>query len=184
MATNVRPVERDADQDINRSLSAIDSMLKAVYSHKGVPTDTRHCLDQLAAEVKGLADAYRRLSEQSAPRTDAPEPAPAPMRTHWLPDAMFLGNLGRPVPTADDAAGLRKLTPQERRILQFIAEGCTNRQIANELYLAEKTVKNYVSNMLRKLGMERRTQAAVYATRLDQALLARCDARSGRAVGR
>ena len=49
----------------------------------------------------------------------------------------------------------------------LIADGLTNRQIAAELHLAEKTVKNYVSNLLAKLGMERRTQAAVFATRLS-----------------
>jgi len=63
---------------------------------------------------------------------------------------------------------LAGLTAQERRILDLIAEGKTNRQIAGELYLAEKTVKNYVSNVLSKLGMERRTQAATYAARLDE----------------
>jgi two-component system, NarL family, response regulator DevR len=62
---------------------------------------------------------------------------------------------------------LGRLTDQERRILALIAEGMTNRQIANELHLAEKTIKNYVSNLLAKLGMERRTEAAVYATRLE-----------------
>jgi DNA-binding NarL/FixJ family response regulator len=61
---------------------------------------------------------------------------------------------------------LGKLTDQERRILDLIGEGLTNRQIAEEIHLAEKTVKNYVSNMLAKLGMERRTQAAAYAARL------------------
>ena len=60
---------------------------------------------------------------------------------------------------------LAKLTPQERRILDLIAEGATNRQIGNTLHLAEKTVKNYVSNMLTKLGMSRRTEAAVYVVK-------------------
>lgn len=55
------------------------------------------------------------------------------------------------------------LSGQERRILDLIAQGRTNRQIAQEMFLAEKTVKNYVSGMLRKLGVERRTEAAVYA---------------------
>ena len=63
---------------------------------------------------------------------------------------------------------LTKLTPQERRILDLVAEGQTNRQIAATLFLAEKTVKNYVSNLLAKLGMERRTQAASYATRINE----------------
>lgn len=63
---------------------------------------------------------------------------------------------------------LGHLTPQERNILELIAEGLTNRQIAERVHLAEKTVKNYVSNLLAKLGMERRTQAAVYAARLQE----------------
>ncbi len=63
---------------------------------------------------------------------------------------------------------LASLTPQEHRILGLIAEGKTNRQIADEIFLAEKTVKNYVSNLLSKLGMNRRTEAAIYAARLDE----------------
>ncbi|ABW14343.1 two component transcriptional regulator, LuxR family [Parafrankia sp. EAN1pec] len=62
---------------------------------------------------------------------------------------------------------LAGLTDQERRILALIAEGLTNRQIAARMFLAEKTVKNYVSSMLSKLGMESRTQAAVFATKLS-----------------
>jgi two-component system, NarL family, response regulator DevR len=62
---------------------------------------------------------------------------------------------------------LARLSDQERRILDLIAEGRTNRQIANQLNLAEKTIKNYVSSLLSKLGMERRTEAAVFAARLD-----------------
>ncbi len=68
----------------------------------------------------------------------------------------------------DDDPLLATLTPQERRILDLIAEGQTNRQIAGALFLAEKTVKNYVSNLLAKLGMERRTQAASYAARVAE----------------
>jgi DNA-binding NarL/FixJ family response regulator len=60
------------------------------------------------------------------------------------------------------------LSPQERRILELIADGLTNRQIGAEMYLAEKTVKNYVSSLLHKLGMSRRTEAAVYATELNR----------------
>ena len=63
---------------------------------------------------------------------------------------------------------LASLTPQERRILDLIAQGQTNRQIAGAMFLAEKTVKNYVSNLLSKLGMERRAQAASYAARLEE----------------
>lgn len=61
---------------------------------------------------------------------------------------------------------LAQLTGQERKILDLIAKGLTNRQIAEQVHLAEKTVKNYVSNVLTKLGMERRTQAAVFAAGL------------------
>ncbi|NUO36807.1 MAG: response regulator transcription factor [Dermatophilaceae bacterium] len=57
------------------------------------------------------------------------------------------------------------LTDREQEILALIAEGLTNRQIGERLYLAEKTVKNYVSGLLAKLGFERRTQAAVYGAR-------------------
>ncbi|WP_409493795.1 response regulator [Amycolatopsis sp. cmx-11-12] len=57
-----------------------------------------------------------------------------------------------------------QLSPQERRVLDHIADGLTNRQIAEKLFLAEKTVKNYVSSLLHKLGFERRTAAAVYAS--------------------
>ena len=66
----------------------------------------------------------------------------------------------------EDDELLARLSPQERNILRLIADGLTNRQIAEKVHLAEKTVKNYVSNLLSKLGMERRTQAAVYAARL------------------
>jgi DNA-binding NarL/FixJ family response regulator len=61
---------------------------------------------------------------------------------------------------------LARLTSRERRVLDLVAEGKTNREIGAELYLAEKTVKNYVSNILSKLGMQRRTEAAVFAARL------------------
>ena len=62
---------------------------------------------------------------------------------------------------------LARLSPQERKILDLISEGKTNRQIAESLFLAEKTVKNYVSNLLSKLEMSRRSEAAAYAARLQ-----------------
>ena len=67
-----------------------------------------------------------------------------------------------------DPGALAGLTDQERRVLDLIAEGMTNRQIGEQLFLAEKTVKNYVSNLLAKLGMSRRTEAAAYAARLSE----------------
>ena len=63
---------------------------------------------------------------------------------------------------------LAHLTGQERRILDLIGDGMTNRQIGDQLHLAEKTVKNYVSSLLAKLGMQRRTQAAAYIARIDE----------------
>jgi DNA-binding NarL/FixJ family response regulator len=66
-------------------------------------------------------------------------------------------------PVEDSA--LAPLTTREKRILELIGEGMTNRQIAEAVFLAEKTVKNYVSSLLAKLGMERRTQAAVFAAK-------------------
>ena len=64
------------------------------------------------------------------------------------------------------APELSELTEQETKILRLIAQGLTNRQIGEQMYLAEKTVKNYVSTILSKLGLERRTQAAVLASKL------------------
>ncbi len=79
--------------------------------------------------------------------------------------AKVLDRLRRP-PQEDQQ--LAQLTDQERKILDLLAQGLTNRQIGEQLYLAEKTVKNYVSNLLMKLGMHRRTEAAVYAARLAE----------------
>jgi two-component system response regulator DevR len=77
--------------------------------------------------------------------------------------ARVLERLRSPAPRADP---LQALSEQERRILELIGEGLTNRQIGERMFLAEKTVKNYVSTVLSKLGMQRRTQVAVLATEL------------------
>ena len=69
---------------------------------------------------------------------------------------------------AERSDPLAGLTQQERVLLDLLAEGLTNRQIAARMFLAEKTVKNYVSRLLAKLGMERRTQAAVFASTLER----------------
>ncbi|MGQ0432315.1 MAG: response regulator [Microthrixaceae bacterium] len=107
----------------------------------------------LLKQVKGsdIADAVRRVSEGQSLLD--------PAVTARVLDRLRHG------PEEDEA--LARLTDQERRILELIAEGLTNRQIAERIHLAEKTIKNYVSNVLSKLGMERRTQAAVYAARLS-----------------
>jgi two-component system, NarL family, response regulator DevR len=69
---------------------------------------------------------------------------------------------------ADESDPLAGLTEQERTLLMLLGEGLTNREIAARMYLAEKTVKNYVSRLLAKLGMERRTQAAVFVSKLGR----------------
>jgi DNA-binding NarL/FixJ family response regulator len=74
--------------------------------------------------------------------------------------------IGRLRANAAEPGPLAGLTGQERVLLDLIGEGLTNRQIAERMFLAEKTVKNYVSRLLAKLGMQRRTQAAVLATEL------------------
>lgn len=71
-------------------------------------------------------------------------------------------------PAPPDNGPVDRLSPQERKILDLIAEGLTNRQIGEAMFLAEKTVKNYVSNLLGKLGMARRSEAAAYAARLAE----------------
>jgi DNA-binding NarL/FixJ family response regulator len=108
----------------------------------------------LLKQVKGgdIADAVRRVSEGQS----LLDPAVT---------ARVLERLRRG-PEEDEA--LARLTDQERRILELIAEGLTNRQIADRIHLAEKTIKNYVSNLLTKLGMHRRTEVAAYGARLEE----------------
>ena len=103
-------------------------------------------------QVKGvdLIDGIRRVA--------AGESLLDPTVTTQVLERMRRGN-------DDELSGL---TDQERTILEHIAEGLTNRQIGEQMYLAEKTVKNYVSNLLSKLGMSRRTEAAVFAARLAE----------------
>lgn len=88
-----------------------------------------------------------------------------------LLDAVTTGQLferlrNGPAVGHDAAPALDSLSPQERRLLDLLGEGLTNRQIAERMELAEKTVKNYVSNLLRKLDMKSRTEAAVFVTGL------------------
>ncbi|MFJ9622760.1 response regulator [Streptomyces sp. NPDC101181] len=84
-----------------------------------------------------------------------------PVATARVLERLRDGNNGR----GDDK--LAGLTEQERKILDLIGEGLTNRVIGERLHLAEKTIKNYVSSLLSKLGMERRSQAAAYVARLQ-----------------
>jgi DNA-binding NarL/FixJ family response regulator len=106
----------------------------------------------VAKQIRGadIVDAVRRVADGQS----LLDPAVAERARDHL----------RAEPAEDER--LARLSTQERTILSLIADGLTNRQIAERLNLAEKTVKNYVSNLLAKMGMERRTQAAVYAARL------------------
>ncbi len=79
-----------------------------------------------------------------------------------------LDRLRNPQGEGEDDPRYATLTEQQRRILDLIAEGRTNREISVHMFLAEKTVKNYVSGLLRKLGVDRRTEAAVYAVERAQ----------------
>jgi DNA-binding NarL/FixJ family response regulator len=97
--------------------------------------------NELVDAIRGVADGRRYLDD-----------AEVRLATRRLRDS--------------EEGRLDDLTAQERRIFDLIGEGYTNRQIAQEMYLAEKTVKNYVSNLLAKLGMSRRTEAAALAARL------------------
>ncbi len=103
----------------------------------------------LLKEVRatGLVDAIRRVSAGEV----------------LLDPALAEGVVAR-IAEATPASPLDGLTPREGEILSLIAEGLSNREIGARLFLAEKTVKNYVSGILAKLGMQRRTQAAVLAT--------------------
>src|ERR1700712_5479092 len=79
--------------------------------------------------------------------------------------AALMAKLRGAAKTSDPLSGL---TDQERVLLDLLGEGLTNKQIAARMFLAEKTIKNYVSRLLAKLGMERRTQAAVFVSKLDR----------------
>ena len=85
-----------------------------------------------------------------------------------LIDHAAADHLRQRVADGDFDPSIAALTPQERRILDLLAGGLTNRDIADELFLSDKTVKNYVSSLLMKLGMSRRSEAAAYAARLDE----------------
>ncbi len=105
----------------------------------------------------GLVDAIRRIA---AGEHLLDQDAVARVRSQWSPPA----GSGAAHPAGHETLErLALLSPQERRILDHIAAGLTNRQIGEAMFIAEKTVKNYVTSVLSKLGMERRTQAAVFA---------------------
>ncbi len=137
---------------------------------RSVSPDTR-CLiltsydddEALFAAVMAGASGYLLKQIRGASLTDAVEQV-AEGRSLIDPSltGRLLERLREPAPAEDRP----DLTPREQEILGLIADGLTNRQIGERLFLAEKTVKNYVSGLLAKLGMQRRTQAAVYGSRL------------------
>ncbi len=108
----------------------------------------------LLKDVKGndLVDAVRRVA--------AGDSLLDPTLTGRVLDRLRRGE--------EEDPRLASLSEQERKILGHIADGLTNRQIADAMHLAEKTVKNYVSNLLGKLGMQRRTEAAVFYTQMER----------------
>lgn len=132
-----------------------------------------HCLiltsydddDALFAAVMAGASGYLLKQIGGSSLTDAIREA---ARGESLIDPAvtkkLMAKLQQPVPAADPR--FDNLTEREREILDLIAQGLTNRQIGERMFLAEKTIKNYVSTLLNKLGMQRRTQVAVYGATL------------------
>lgn len=122
--------------------------------------------ETLAAAMRVGANGYLSKEVSAAQLVTAVQSV---VRGHDVIDPERAKSLVRlhsgPEPVAGDP--LAHLTSQERKILALIAEGLSNRQIAERLFLVEKTVRNHVTRLFSKLGVERRTQAALVATRLD-----------------
>ncbi|WP_127509642.1 response regulator [Actinoplanes solisilvae] len=144
--------------DVCRDVRAVDSTIKGLILTSYEDDEALFAAIMAGAsgyvlkQIRGidLVDAVRRVAEGQS----------------LLDPAVTQRVLERIRHGVEQPRELAALTEQERRILEFIAEGLTNREIAGRMFLAEKTVKNYVSSVLAKLGLERRTQAAVLATRL------------------
>ena len=144
--------------DVCRDVRAIDSTIKGLILTSYEDDEALFAAIMAGAsgyvlkQIRGtdLVDAVRRVA--------AGQSLLDPAVTHRVLERIRNG--------VEQPRELASLTDQERRILEYVAEGLTNREIAGRMFLAEKTVKNYVSSLLAKLGLERRTQAAVLATRL------------------
>ena len=144
--------------DVCRDVRAVDSTIKGLILTSYEDDEALFAAIMAGAagyvlkQIRGtdLVDAVRRVAEGQS----------------LLDPAVTQRVLERIRHGVEQPRELAGLTDQERRILEFIAEGLTNREIASRMFLAEKTVKNYVSSLLAKLGMERRTQVAVLATEL------------------
>jgi two-component system, NarL family, response regulator DevR len=122
--------------------------------------------DALLASVLAGASGYVRKEVRAAGLIDAIRQA---AMGRSLIDPGLIAKVmqsAREMSPADQQ--LAALTDRERDVLDLIAEGLTNKQIGERMFLSDKTVKNYVSSLLGKLGMERRTQAAVFATELHK----------------
>ena len=138
----------DACRDIRSTFPNIICLMLTAYD------------DEAAAEGAVLAGAAGYVVKDIRGQTLVSDIRRAAAGERLLPQALtarVADRLARTLPSTDPDLSVR-----ERQVLTLISEGLTNRQIAERLDLAEKTVKNYVSGLLAKLGMERRTQAAVY----------------------
>ena len=144
--------------DVCRDVRAVDSTIKGLILTSYEDDEALFAAIMAGAsgyvlkQIRGtdLVDAVRRVAEGQS----------------LLDPAVTQRVLERISNGVEQPRELASLTEQERRILVLVAEGLTNREIAAKMFLAEKTVKNYVSSLLAKLGLERRTQAAVLATKL------------------
>jgi two-component system response regulator DevR len=144
--------------DVCRDVRAVDSSIKGLILTSYEDDEALFAAIMAGAagyvlkQIRGndLVDAVRRVSAGQS----------------LLDPAVTARVLERIRHGVEEPRELKSLTEQERRILEYVAEGLTNREIAAKMFLAEKTVKNYVSSLLAKLGLERRTQAAVLATKL------------------
>jgi two-component system, NarL family, response regulator DevR len=144
--------------DVCRDIRAVDSSIK------GLILTSYEDDEALFAAIMAGASGYVLKQIRGTDLVDAVRRVAAGQSL--LDPAVTARVLDRIRSGIEEPKELRLLTEQERRILEYIAEGLTNHEIAQRMFLADKTVKNYVSSVLAKLGLERRTQAAVLATRL------------------
>lgn len=144
--------------DVCRTVRSVDPSIQALIL---TSYDDNEAL--FSAIMAGAAGYVMKEIKSSDLLTAVRQVAAGQSLIHPTLVARVLDRVRNPTTVAPELAAL---TEQEMRMLELIAEGLTNRQIGERMYLAEKTVKNYVSNVLNKLGVERRTQAAVIASRL------------------
>lgn len=146
----------DVCRDLHAAMPAVGCLMLSAYNDDDALFEAimAGAAGYVLKQLRGgdLVDAIRRVA--------AGHSLLDPAVTTRVLDRIRLGT------SADDA--LELLTDQERRVLDFIGEGLTNRQIASQLQLSEKSVKNSVSSLLSKLGMHRRTEAAIYVARAGE----------------